>query len=101
LTDPVVLLKKDHREVAAMLKTLAGSKPGARRRSTVKKLDGALRLHMQIEEDDVYLEHHVKEEEQEMFPDLKDKLERDQLLALGGEVQAAREQARAKVRAKS
>ena len=48
------MLKKDHREVAAMLKTLADSKPGARRQATVKKLSAALRLHMSIEERDGY-----------------------------------------------
>jgi hemerythrin-like domain-containing protein len=136
--DPIVLLKKDHREAEAMLKTLAASRPGARRKSTLQKLDGALRLHMTIEERDVYplvaallgeedakeadiehglardgldklqelvdepgfgaavamltagIKHHVKEEEHEMFPDLKKKLDRSDLLALGDEVQAAK-----------
>ena len=138
MPDPIVLLKKDHREAEAMLKALAASSPGARRESTLKKLDGALRLHMTIEERDVYplvaellgeedakeadiehglardgldklqelvdepgfgaavamltagIKHHVKEEEHEMFPDLKKKLDRPQLLALGDEVQAAK-----------
>ena len=138
MPDPIVLLKKDHREAEAMLKSLAASSPGARRRSTLKKLDGALRLHMAIEERDVYplvaellgekdaqeadvehglardgldklqelvdepgfgaavamltagIKHHVKEEEHEMFPDLKKKLDRPDLLALGDEVQAAK-----------
>ncbi len=138
MPDPIVLLKKDHREAEAMLKTLAASSPGARRKSTLKKLDGALRLHMAIEERDVYplvarllgeedakeadiehglardgldklnqlvdepgfgaavamltagIKHHVKEEEHEMFPDLKKKLDRPELLALGDEVQAAK-----------
>ena len=136
LNDPVVLLKKDHREAATMLKTLADSKPGARRRSTVSKLVGALSLHMKIEESRVYplvaelvgreeeqeaeiehglardglaklqelvdepgfgavvamltagIRHHVKEEEQEIFPELKKKLGRQQLRALGDEVAA-------------
>ncbi|MET0920507.1 MAG: hemerythrin domain-containing protein, partial [Acidimicrobiia bacterium] len=122
MADPVVLLKKDHREAEALLKTLAASKPGARRKATLKKLDAALRLHMKIEEVDLYptvakllgkedvteaniehdlardgldkmhelvdkpgfgaavamvtagIKHHVKEEETEMFPDLKRKL---------------------------
>ena len=146
MPDPVVLLKKDHREAEAMLKTLAASKPGARRRSTLKKLDDALRLHMQIEEDDVYplvakllgkedakeaniehdlareglekmhdlvdepgfgavvamvtagIKHHVKEEEHEMFPDLKKKLDRRPLLALGDEVQARKKKGKARVK---
>jgi len=138
MPDPVVLLKKDHREVEAMLKTLAASKPGARRRSTVDKLDAALTLHMRIEEADVYplvakvvdeedaeeaaiehglaregvmklhelvdepgfgaavamltagIKHHVKEEEQEVFPALKKKLDRAELLTLGDTVAAAK-----------
>jgi hemerythrin superfamily protein len=138
MPDPVVLLKKDHREVEAMLKTLAASKPGARRRATVDKLDAALSLHMRIEEADIYplvaklgdeedaeeaniehglardgvaklhelvdepgfgaavamvtagIKHHVKEEEQEMFPSLKKKLDRAELLTLGDTVAAAK-----------
>ena len=54
MNDPIALLKKDHREAEAMLKTLADSKPGARRQATVKKLTTALQLHMRIEEDEVY-----------------------------------------------
>jgi len=138
MPDPIVLLKKDHREAEAMLKSLAASSPGARRKSTLDKLDSALRLHMTIEERDIYplvaklvgeedakeadiehglardgldklqqlvdepgfgaavamltagIKHHVKEEEHEMFPDLKKKLDRPDLLALGDEVQAAK-----------
>jgi len=136
MNDPVVLLKQDHREAATLLKTLADSKPGARRRSTVEKLVGALTLHMEIEESRVYplvaqlvgreeeqeaeiehrltrdglvkvqelvdepgfgagvamltagIRHHVKEEEQEIFPELKKKLDREQLRDLGDEVAA-------------
>jgi iron-sulfur cluster repair protein YtfE (RIC family) len=54
VNDPVAILKRDHREVEAMLKKLAESKPGARRNSTVAKLDAALARHMQIEERLVY-----------------------------------------------
>ena len=119
-----------------MLKILAESKPGARRRSTVKELVGALTLHMEIEESRVYplvaqlvgreeqqeaeiehglardglvklqelvdepgfgagvamltagIRHHVKEEEQGIFPELKKKLDREQLRDLGDEVAA-------------
>ncbi len=142
MADPVVLLKKDHREAEAMLKTLAASSPGARRKSTLSKLDAALRLHMNIEEQDVYplvsrlvgkedakeaniehglaregldklhdlvdkpgfgaavamltagIKHHVKEEEHEMFPDLKKKLDRRDFLALGDAVAAAHKKKR-------
>jgi iron-sulfur cluster repair protein YtfE (RIC family) len=48
--DPVVLLKTDHREAKEMLRALEHSAPGARRRRTVEKLVGALRLHMELEE---------------------------------------------------
>jgi hemerythrin-like domain-containing protein len=146
VNDPVALLKKDHREVLAMLTSLADSKPGARRRSTVDKLVGALKLHMQIEEEDVYplvarlvdkedaeeatiehglardglaslqqlvdkpgfgaavamltagIKHHVKEEEQEIFPELKRKLDRTQLGELGDEVMKAKAASRRKTR---
>jgi hemerythrin-like domain-containing protein len=138
MNDPVAILKRDHREVASMLKTLEASKPGARRRSTVEKLTAALGLHMEIEERDVYplvarvvgkeeaeeagiehrlareglaelrrlvdepgfgaavamltagIRHHVKEEEQEMFPKLKRNIDRDELRDLGDRVAAAK-----------
>jgi hemerythrin-like domain-containing protein len=138
VTDPVAVLKKDHREAAAMLKVLAASKPGQRRRATTNKLIDALKLHMAIEEADVYplvrrligkedareaeiehglmrdglakmqklvdepgfgaavamvtagIRHHVKEEETEMFPELKKQLERAELLKLGDEVALAK-----------
>ncbi len=54
MNDPIALLKKDHREAAALLDILAKSRPSARRRTTLTKLDHALRLHMQIEEGVVY-----------------------------------------------
>ena len=40
------------------------------------------------------IKHHVKEEEHEMFPDLKKKLDRRDLLALGDEVAAAKKKTR-------
>jgi iron-sulfur cluster repair protein YtfE (RIC family) len=144
VNDPIALLKKDHREAEVLLKTLAASKPGARRNATVKKLDAALRLHMQIEEDLVYplvaklvaeqdaheaeiehglvreslddlarlvdepgfgaavamitagIKHHVKEEEREVFPDLKKKLDRPELSELGDEVKKAKSSKKAR-----
>ena len=54
MNDPIALLKQDHREVAAMLKTLDASRPGARRRTTVAKLTAALRVHMEFEEAELY-----------------------------------------------
>jgi hypothetical protein len=144
VNDPIALLKKDHREAEVLLKMLAASKPGARRHATVKKLDAALRLHMQIEEDLVYplvaklvaeqdaheaeiehglvreslddlarlvdepgfgaavamitagIKHHVKEEEHEVFPDLKKKLDRPELSDLGDEVKKAKSSKKAR-----
>ena len=138
MNDPVAILKRDHREVAEMLKTLEASKPGARRRVTVEKLVTSLELHMEIEERDVYplvaqrvgeeeaeeagiehrlareslaevqrlvdepgfgaavamltagIRHHVKEEEREVFPELKRELDRDELGELGDRVAAAK-----------
>jgi hemerythrin-like domain-containing protein len=142
MNDPVAILKRDHREVAQMLKTLESSKPGARRRQTVDKLTRELELHMEIEERDVYpvvqrvvgeeeaeeagvehrlareglaelqrlvdepgfgaavamltagIKHHVKEEESEVFPELKRKIDRDELAELGDRVAAAKKPAR-------
>jgi hemerythrin-like domain-containing protein len=142
MNDPVAILKRDHREVAQMLKTLESSKPGARRRQTVEKVTAALELHMEIEERDIYpvvqrvvgkeeaveaevehrlaregladlrrlvdepgfgaavamlaagIRHHVKEEEQEIFPELKRKIGRDELGGLGDRVAAAKKPAR-------
>jgi iron-sulfur cluster repair protein YtfE (RIC family) len=138
VNDPIAILKKDHREAAALLKQLEASKPGAQRRKTVTKLDQALSLHMRIEEELVYplvakvvgreeakeagiehglardglsklvdlvdkpgfgaavamltagIKHHVKEEEQDVFPDLKRHLDRETLAELGDDVAAAK-----------
>ena len=54
MNDPIVILKRDHREAAAILKELAAGKPGATRRKTTAKLVAALTLHMAIEEKLVY-----------------------------------------------
>jgi hemerythrin-like domain-containing protein len=131
MNDPVAILKRDHREAAAMLKELAAGKPGAARRKLNDKVVGALSLHMEIEEDLVYplvtqyvgeeesqeaslehdlardvmakmcelvdqpgygaalamltagIKHHVKEEETEVFPELKKAIDRETLGALG------------------
>jgi hemerythrin superfamily protein len=144
VNDPVAILKRDHRDVAAMLKTLDASRPGARRRATLDKLTKALTLHMEIEERVIYpsvarlvgkddakeagiehrlvrdgleqlqtlvdqpgfgaavamvtagIKHHVKEEETEVFPKLKRKLDRDELAALGDEVASAKRTRRAR-----
>src|SRR5947207_2630512 len=54
MTDPMTLLKNDHREATEMLKKLATSRPGPGRNSTVERLSSALALHMQIEEAHIY-----------------------------------------------
>ena len=129
-----------------MLKTLADSKPGARRQATVKKLSSALQLHMRIEEQDIYplvakevgeeeaeeaniehglardgitkmeelvsepgfgaavamltagIKHHVKEEETEIFPELKRNLDRIELADLGDQIARAKKAGNAKTR---
>ena len=40
------------------------------------------------------IKHHVKEEEQEMFPALKKKLDRDELMALGDSARAKKRPSR-------
>jgi len=138
MNDPVAMLKQDHKEVSALLKTLGDSRPGARRRSTVEKLTAALNLHMKFEEQRIYplvaeevdeesaeeamvehqlvreglaevnrlvdepgfgaavamlsagIRHHVKEEEGEMFPSLKQHVDREALRELGDELAATK-----------
>ena len=153
MNDPIAILKRDHREASALMQELDDSKPGAKRRRTLEQLDAALRLHMQIEEQELYplvqarlgdeeaeeaeiehglirvaldelaqlvaepgfgaavamitagVRHHVKDEEKKVFPELKAKLDRDELAALGDRVvamkKAARGQARSRARATS
>ncbi len=144
MNDPIAILKRDHREAAALLRQLADSRPGATRRRTTEKVTDALTRHMDIEERLVYplvaervgpeaeqeaetehrlareglaqmnelvdapgfgaavasvtagIRHHVKEEETEVFPKLKAKLDRDELAALGDDVVAAKKPARAR-----
>jgi iron-sulfur cluster repair protein YtfE (RIC family) len=47
-------LIQQHRQVEAMLETLAQSEPGSERQSTVSELVTSLSQHMQVEEDAVY-----------------------------------------------
>ena len=142
MNDPIAILKKDHREAEALFKRLKETKsPSARRRSTLDKLEAALRLHMQIEEKVLYpavtkllgeepvteadiehtlgrdglakmrqlvdrpgfgaacemtlagIKHHVKEEETEMFPKFKKRVSREDLVALGDEIEAMKKAA--------
>jgi hemerythrin superfamily protein len=139
MNDPIAILKRDHREVDAMLKELAASeKPSAKRRKTTEKLIAAFTQHADIEEKLVYplvteylgqdeeqeaetehnlardglakmadlvdeggfgaavamvtagIKHHVKEEETEIFPELKSKLDRAELAELGDAIIASK-----------
>lgn len=67
MNDPMTILKADHREVKAMLKTLAASEEGPERDALCKKVNEALLLHMEIEEQFVYplIKEHVGVEEDE------------------------------------
>ncbi len=149
MNDPIAILKRDHRAASALMQELDDSKPGAKRKRTLEKLDAALRLHMQIEEQELYplvqakvgeeeaeeaeiehglirvaldelaqlvdepgfgaavamiiagVRHHVKDEEKKVFPELKAKLDRDELAALGDRVVAMKEPSRSRARATS
>jgi DUF438 domain-containing protein len=137
-TDPLRILRSDHREVAALLKRLADSDEGSEREEMVREVHTKLTLHMEIEEEIVYplvtdlvgqddeeeaeiehrlareglekmvsmssapgfgaavemlaagIDHHVREEEKELLPALKDAMERDEWRALGDQVAAAK-----------
>jgi hemerythrin-like domain-containing protein len=69
MNDPIAMLKRDHREAAAILKQLSESKnPTATRRRLTQKVTAALELHMDVEERLLYplvAEHVGDEEEQE------------------------------------
>jgi len=140
MNDPMTILKQDHREAKAMLKELAESSPGRTRVATLRKLEQALTLHMEIEETLLYplvrseegdekaegaenehtlardglakanqmvavpgfgaviamllggIEHHVREEEKEILPELKKRLDREAWLALGDQIVRAKKQ---------
>jgi len=68
MNDPISILKRDHREAATVLRELADSKRGSKRRRLADKVAAALALHMQIEEELIYplvAERVGAEEEQE------------------------------------
>jgi len=50
MSDPMTLLKADHRDVKRILTTLADSDEGPERAKLTKELQKALSLHMEIEE---------------------------------------------------
>src|SRR5436190_21039508 len=52
--DPMTILKRDHREVKAMLKQLSDTGPGKERQRLLKEIEANLTLHMEIEEQFVY-----------------------------------------------
>ena len=138
MNDPMTMLKADHREVKAMLKTLADSDEGTERVELCRKVSEALSLHMKIEEGLVYplvrtqvgeeeneeanvehglvrdalatmvsmvekpgfgaavemlaggINHHVEEEETEIFPELKSSMKRTEWLKLGDQIAEAK-----------
>lgn len=138
MNDPMTILKADHREVKRLLTSLGESDEGPEREKMAAKVEAALTLHMQIEEDILYpavsehvgeedeeeatiehglaregltkmmsmvdapgfgataemllggIEHHVKEEETEILPALKDALPREDWLALGDSIARAK-----------
>ena len=53
MNDPAAILKKDHRKVEKLLRRLADA-PEAKRAALVDKIDSALSLHMEIEEQLLY-----------------------------------------------
>ncbi len=67
MNDPMTMLKADHRDVKAMLKTLAESEEGAEREALCQKVIAALTVHMTIEEQLVYplIQSKVGDEEAE------------------------------------
>lgn len=131
MNDPIAMLKKDHHDVAELLKRLAASKQGTSRKTVVAKLTSDLQAHMEFEEAEIYplvadelgeeqaeegsiehglvrrgleqlheladapgfgavvamltagIRHHVKEEETDLFPKLKKRLDRETLARLG------------------
>jgi iron-sulfur cluster repair protein YtfE (RIC family) len=141
ITDPLRILRADHREVARILNRLADSDEGAEREKMAQELEMKLTLHMLLEEELVYplvtdlvgqddeeeaeiehalvrdgldkllsmttvpgfgavvemlkagIDHHVKEEEKELLPALKDAMERDEWRALGEQIATAKEAA--------
>lgn len=54
MNDPLSLLRRDHREVKALLRDLAESKPGAKRERLLDEVERDLLVHMEIEEQVIY-----------------------------------------------
>jgi hemerythrin superfamily protein len=136
--DPFSMLEADHRQVEGLLKSLAGSKPGPDRQTMVDQLQGALDVHMQFEEGEVYplvvqvmdqdteeeaevehdlareglrklktmvdapgfgaavemvtggITHHVEEEEGEIFPKLRKRVDKGEKERLASDLMAAK-----------
>ncbi|MGZ4770949.1 MAG: hemerythrin domain-containing protein [Ilumatobacteraceae bacterium] len=63
----MTILKADHREVKKLLTSLGDSEEGPEREETAAKVEAALSLHMQIEEDILYpaVAQYVGEEDEE------------------------------------
>lgn len=67
VTDPLRLLRADHREVEQLLTRLADSEEGTERTSMLQELETKLTLHMQLEEQLLYplVKEMVGEEDEE------------------------------------
>ena len=87
INDPMTMLKGDHREVKAMLTTLAESEEGPEREALCRKATEALLLHMTIEEELVYplIKTHVGADEDEEA-NIEHGLARDGLTTMGSMV---------------
>lgn len=78
LEDMVLEALEEHMQAKHLLKKLADTKDD-------QKFDAELKVLMED------VEHHVKEEEDEMFPEVEDVLDSDELKALGDEMQAEKQ----------
>jgi hemerythrin-like domain-containing protein len=90
-TDAIVLLKADHKEVKALFRRFEKAGKGATKEKghLVAKMIELLTVHTYLENEHVYpvliesVEHHIEEEEQEWFPEVRARLGRKQLSEMG------------------
>ena len=112
-SDAIVMLREDHKEILRCFKDFeqAGENAVKRKGDLVDRMIELLTVHTYVEnevmyprvlelvpdlEDDVlesYEEHHVEEEEQEWFPQVREALGRTKLQEIGAEMAEAKERA--------
>jgi hemerythrin-like domain-containing protein len=106
MADVTKMLEKDHRGVARLFREIKKTN-GAARRKLVDQLTADLRLHMKVEKLspsqpgfdgalamlEAGIKHHVREEEDEVFPKFRKSADADELNELGTKVAAAKERA--------